>query len=99
MPLGPHLGVRQASEGAELPAHLVQAIAQDLGDRWARWGPFNLGEISGKSVGYICGIYIYIYINMYVCMYACMFVCMFVCMYVYVYIYIYIYVCVCVCFE
>ena len=95
MPLGPHLGVRQASEGAELPAHLVQAIAQDLGDRWARWGPFNLGEISGKSVGYICGIYIYI--NMYVCMYACMFVCMFVCMYVYVYIYIYM--CVCVCFE
>ena len=55
VPLGPHLGVRQASEGAELPAHLVQAIAQDLGDRWARWGPFNLGG----NLWEICGIYLW----------------------------------------
>ena len=48
VPLGPHLGMRQTSEGAELPAHLVQAKAHDLGD--GEVGPFNPWEIYGNYV-------------------------------------------------
>ena len=47
VPLGPHLGMRQTSEGAELPAHLVQANAHDLGD--GEVGPFT--STHGKYTG------------------------------------------------